>query len=103
VLRAPKLSYGASVIFAIPVQQFVLGPEFARTIGSNLEDMTTNKNTQTPAAMEDPQPMISQPSAAAASSSSYSTIYGVTVYSVLFISEPVLVISKVKPFLTNIF
>src|SRR5215217_3681018 len=40
------------VIFAIPVQQFVLGPEFARTIG----------NTQTPIATEDSQPMISQPS-----------------------------------------
>jgi NADH dehydrogenase FAD-containing subunit len=56
------------VIFAIPVQQFVLGPEFARTIGSNLEAMTTNNNTQTPAAVEDSQPMISQPSAAAPSS-----------------------------------
>jgi NADH dehydrogenase FAD-containing subunit len=56
------------VIFAIPVQQFVLSPEYARTIGSNLESMTTNKNTQTPAAVEDSQPMISQPSAAASSS-----------------------------------
>src|SRR5215208_6110424 len=48
------------VVFAIPVQQFVLGPEFARTIG----------NTQTPIATEDSQPMISQPSATSFSYSS---------------------------------
>src|SRR5919109_3188233 len=61
------------VIFAIPVQQFVLGPEFARTIGSISATTATNKNTQTPTATEDSQPMISQPSAAASSSPSSST------------------------------
>ena len=52
------------VIFAIPVQEFVLGPEFARTIGNN----SNYFNTQTPAAVEDTQPMISQPSATSSSS-----------------------------------
>src|SRR5215211_1610149 len=60
------------VIFAIPVQQFVLGPEFARTIGSISATTATNKNTQTPAAAEDSQPMISQPSAAASSTTNQS-------------------------------
>src|ERR671925_1358460 len=57
------------VIFAIPVQQFVLGPEFARTIGSNLAT-TTNKNIQSPEFVEDSQPMVSQPSVTASSSPS---------------------------------
>src|ERR671924_434575 len=60
------------VVFAIPVQQFVLGPEFARTIGSISATTATNKNTQTPAAAEDSQPMISQPSAAASSTTNQS-------------------------------
>ena len=57
------------VIFAIPVQQFVLGPEFARTIGSNLSTTTTSTNANTPAA-EDSQPMVSQPSVISSPSSS---------------------------------
>src|SRR5919107_2584532 len=48
------------VIFAIPVQEFVLGPEFARTIGSN--STTTTTNTSPPAATESSQPMVSKPS-----------------------------------------
>jgi hypothetical protein len=50
------------VIFAIPVQEFVLGPEFERIISSN-------PSTRTPV-VEDSQPMISQPLAAPSSSSS---------------------------------
>src|SRR5918994_1926534 len=38
-------------IFAIPVQEFVLGPEFARTIGSNITTTTTTTSTS-PAAKE---------------------------------------------------
>src|SRR5215216_7527415 len=63
------------VIFAIPVQQFVLGPEFARTIGSISATTATNKNTQTPVAVEDSQPMISQPSAASSSPSNQLSIF----------------------------
>jgi NADH dehydrogenase len=48
------------VIFAIPVQEFVLGPEFARTIGSS--STTTTTNTSPPAATESSQPMVSKPS-----------------------------------------
>ena len=59
------------VIFAIPVQEFVLGPEFARTMGSDLA--TTTINRQSPGALEDSQPMISQPSAATSSSPSSPT------------------------------
>jgi ABC-type antimicrobial peptide transport system permease subunit len=33
------------VIFAIPVQEFVLGPEFARTIGSNTSTLINGTNT----------------------------------------------------------
>ena len=54
------------VIFAIPVQEFVLGPEFARIIGS-APTTTTNTNSQ-PLAVEDSQPMISQPSVSSSSS-----------------------------------
>jgi NADH dehydrogenase len=50
------------VIFSIPVQQFVLGPEFARTIGSNSATTAMDKNTQPPVPIEDSYPMISQPS-----------------------------------------
>ncbi|HET6799707.1 MAG TPA: NAD(P)/FAD-dependent oxidoreductase [Nitrososphaeraceae archaeon] len=51
------------VIFAIPVQEFVLGPEFARTIGSNsTTTTTTTTNTSLPAATESSQPMVSKPS-----------------------------------------
>src|SRR5215217_2344800 len=60
------------VIFAIPVQQFVLGPEFARTIGNSSTTKTTNTNTQPPVTMEDSQPMISQPSATSSSPSNQS-------------------------------
>jgi NADH dehydrogenase FAD-containing subunit len=48
------------VIFAIPVQEFVLGPEFARTIGSNTTTATTTDTS--PAAPESSQPMVSKPS-----------------------------------------
>ena len=59
------------VIFALPVQEFVLGPEFARTFGSSTTTTTnTTTNTQPLAAVEDSQPMISQPSVASSSSSS---------------------------------
>ena len=63
------LKYGLFVgslvflIFAIPVQEFVLGPEFARTIGSNLTTTTTTTTTSTsPAPTESSQPMVSKPS-----------------------------------------
>jgi NADH dehydrogenase FAD-containing subunit len=49
------------VIFAIPVQEFVLGPEFSRTIGSNITTATTT-DTSPPAATESSQPMVSKPS-----------------------------------------
>jgi len=50
------------VIFAIPVQEFVLGPEFARTIGSSSSTTTTTTNTlSSPAATESSQPMVSKP------------------------------------------
>src|ERR671921_2938102 len=62
------------VIFAIPVQEFVLGPEFARTIGDTSATTATNINTQqSPAALEDSQPMISQPSVSSSPSSSSSS------------------------------
>lgn len=55
------------VIFAIPVQEFVLGPEFARTIAesSSNEETTTpgdGTNISITAATENSQPMISKPS-----------------------------------------
>ena len=56
------------VVFAIPVQQFVLGPEFVRTIGNSSTTTTTNINTQPPVIIEDSQPMISQSSATSSSS-----------------------------------
>ena len=56
------------VVFAIPVQQFVLGPEFVRTIGNSSTTTTTNINTQPPVIIEDSQSMISQPSATSSSS-----------------------------------
>src|ERR671920_929470 len=51
-----------------PVQQFVLGPEFARTIGNSSTTTTTNINTQPPVIIEDSQSMISQSSATSSSS-----------------------------------
>ena len=60
------------VVFAIPVQQFVLGPEFARTIGNSSTTKITNTNTQPPVPMEDSQPMISQPSSSSSSLSNQS-------------------------------
>src|SRR5215217_308055 len=50
------------VIFAIPVQEFVLGPEFARTIGSSSTTTTTTNTSSSPAATESSQPMVSKPS-----------------------------------------
>src|ERR671921_218880 len=55
------------IIFAIPVQEFVLGPEFARTIDSS-STTTTTAYTSSPYAMESSQPIISQPSATSSSS-----------------------------------
>ena len=54
------------VVFAIPVQEFVLGPESARTVDSS--STTTSAYTSSPYAMESSQPMISQPSATSSSS-----------------------------------
>jgi NADH dehydrogenase FAD-containing subunit len=52
------------VIFAIPVQEFVLGPEFARTIGSSSSTTTTTTTNTSPppATTESSQPMVSKPS-----------------------------------------
>jgi NADH dehydrogenase len=61
------------VIFAIPVQEFVLGPEFARTTTTTTTNTKTNTNIQLPAAMEDSQPMISQPSVLSSSNQSLFT------------------------------
>src|ERR671921_530793 len=55
------------IIFAIPVQQFVLGPESARTVDSS-STTTTTAYTSSPYAMESSQPIISQPSATSSSS-----------------------------------
>ena len=65
------LKYGLFVgslvfaIFAIPVQEFVLGPEYARTLGSSsstttITTITANKSP--PAVTENSQPMLSKPS-----------------------------------------
>jgi hypothetical protein len=66
------LKYGLFVgslvfaIFAIPVQEFVLGPEYARTLGSSSSSTTTTTttttNTSPPAVTEYSQPMVSKPS-----------------------------------------
>jgi NADH dehydrogenase len=50
------------VIFAMPVQEFVLGPEYARTIGSSSTTTTTTNTSPPPAVTENSQPMISKPS-----------------------------------------
>jgi NADH dehydrogenase FAD-containing subunit len=50
------------VIFAIPVQEFVLGPEFARTVDRSSSSTTTTTNTSPSSAMESSQPMVSKPS-----------------------------------------
>jgi NADH dehydrogenase FAD-containing subunit len=64
------LKYGLFVgflvfaIFALPVKEFVLGPEYERTIGSS-GSTTTTRTTNTsppPAVTENSQPMISKPS-----------------------------------------
>jgi NADH:quinone reductase (non-electrogenic) len=60
------------VVFAIPVQQFVLGPEFARTIGNSSTTKTTNANTQPPITMEDSQPSATTTTTTSSSSSSSS-------------------------------
>src|SRR5919107_143762 len=49
------------VVFAIPVQEFVLGPESARTVDSS-STTTTTAYTSSPYAMESSQPMVSKPS-----------------------------------------
>src|SRR6188472_1593627 len=67
------LKYGLFVgslvfaIFAIPVQEFVLGPEYSRTLGSSSSTTTTTTTTTTankspPAVTESSQPMVSKPS-----------------------------------------
>jgi hypothetical protein len=64
------LKYGLFVgslvfaIFAIPVQEFVLGPEYARTVGSSSSTITTTTTTTntSPAVTENYQPMVSRPS-----------------------------------------
>jgi NADH dehydrogenase len=48
------------VIFAIPVQEFVLGPESARAVDSS--STTTTAYTSSPYATESSQPMVSKPS-----------------------------------------
>ena len=45
--------YLVFVVFAIPVQQFVLGPRLARTIDNSSTTKTTNINTQPPVIIED--------------------------------------------------
>jgi NADH dehydrogenase len=54
------------VIFAIPVQEFVLGPEFARTIAESSDAETTPSDAPIAASLspatEDSQPKISKPS-----------------------------------------
>jgi NADH dehydrogenase FAD-containing subunit len=53
------------VIFAIPVQEFVLGPEFARTIAESSDTETTSSyatNTSLSTETEDSQSMVSKPS-----------------------------------------
>ena len=64
------LKYGLFVgslvfaIFAIPVQEFVLGPEYARTVGSSSSTITTTTTTTntSPAVTENYQPMVSRTS-----------------------------------------
>jgi hypothetical protein len=57
------------VLFAIPVQEFVLGPEFARTIDSGSATTAGGTSAQTPMGLDVSQPMISQPSATSPSPS----------------------------------
>jgi NADH dehydrogenase FAD-containing subunit len=64
------LKYGLFVgslvfaIFAIPVQEFVLGPEYARTLGSSSSATTTTTTTTnaSPIVTENSQPMVGNPS-----------------------------------------
>lgn len=55
------------IIFAIPVQEFVLGPEFARTIGSNTgsNTTTTEVDTLSQTMIESSQPNVNKPSISA--------------------------------------
>jgi NADH dehydrogenase len=57
------------VLFAIPVQEFVLGPEFARTIDSKFATTAGGTSAPTPMGLDVSQPMVSQPSAATSSPS----------------------------------
>jgi NADH dehydrogenase len=50
------------VIFAIPVQEFVLGPEYSHTINRISSSTTTTADTSSPYATESSQPMVSKPS-----------------------------------------
>jgi hypothetical protein len=68
------LKYGLLVgslvfaIFAIPVQEFVLGPEFVRTIGSDTSRSTattTEDDTSSQTTTESSQPMVNKPSISA--------------------------------------
>jgi Pyridine nucleotide-disulphide oxidoreductase len=67
------------IIFAIPVQEYVLGPEFARTIGNDTggngaRTTTTTENsteydTSSPDITESSQPMVNMPSISASEQS----------------------------------
>jgi NADH:quinone reductase (non-electrogenic) len=71
------LKYGLFVgslvffLFAIPVQEFVLGPEYAHTIESESATTAGDTSTQTPMGLDVSQPMISQPSATSSAASSF--------------------------------
>jgi NADH dehydrogenase len=58
------------VLFAIPVQEFVLGPEFSSTIDSESATTAGDSGAQTPMGLDVSQPMISQPSATSSAASS---------------------------------
>jgi NADH dehydrogenase FAD-containing subunit len=58
------------VLFAIPVQEFVLGPEFASTIDSESATTAGGTSAQTPMGLDVSQPMISQPSATSSAAAS---------------------------------
>ncbi len=62
------------IIFAIPVQEFVLGPEFARTIGDGTgrnaaRTTTTEDDTSSQNITESSQPMVNKPSISASDQS----------------------------------
>jgi NADH dehydrogenase FAD-containing subunit len=64
------------IIFAIPVQEFVLGPEFARTIGNDIDGngagtttTTTEYDISSQEITESSQPMVNKPSISASEQS----------------------------------